>query len=70
MKFSISARHLAVAALPLLAITFSGVPVALAQSAPDPAQPWNWSDEFVRSQVNQVRAGRNLNPDSWPGGAP
>ena len=69
MKFSISARHAAVAALPLLAITFCGVPSALAQSTPDLTQPWNWSDEFVRSQVNQVRAGRNLNPDTWPGGA-
>ncbi|MCH7673064.1 MAG: polysaccharide deacetylase [Proteobacteria bacterium] len=73
MKFSISARHGAIAALSLLAIACSGLPATLAQptltSAPDPAQPWNWSEEFVRSQVNQVRAGRNLNPDSWPGGA-
>ena len=73
MKFSICAHRAAVAALPLLAIAFSGLPAVLAQStstsAPDPAQPWNWSDEFVRSQVNQVRAGRDLNPDSWPGGA-
>ena len=69
MKFSISSRHAAVAAPLLLAITFCGVPSALAQSTPDLTQPWNWSDEFVRSQVNQVRAGRNLNPDSWPGGA-
>ena len=73
MKFSISARHAAVTVLSLLVIACSGLPAALAQSAstsaPDPAQPWNWSDEYVRSQVNQVRAGRNLNPDSWPGGA-
>jgi len=69
MKFNISARRAAVAALPALAIAFCGLPAALAQSVPDPAQPWNWSEEFVRSQVNQVRAGRNLNPDSWPGGA-
>jgi len=66
MKFNISARRAAVAALPALAIAFCGLPAALAQSVPDPAQPWNWSDEFVRSQVNQVRAGRNLNPDTWP----
>ena len=32
-------------------------------------EPWNWSEEFVRSAVDQVRAGRDLNPDSWPGGA-
>lgn len=33
------------------------------------AEPWDWSDEFVRSAVNQVRAGRDLNPPIWPGGA-
>ena len=33
------------------------------------SEPWNWSEEYVVSQVNQVRAGRDLNPDSWPGGA-
>ncbi len=35
----------------------------------EPDEPWNWSEEFVRSAVDQVRAGRDLNPDSWPGGA-
>jgi peptidoglycan/xylan/chitin deacetylase (PgdA/CDA1 family) len=35
---------------------------------PDPT-PWDWSEETVRSAVNQVRAGRDLNPDEWPGGA-
>ena len=33
------------------------------------SEPWDWSEEFVRSAVNQVRAGRDLNPPSWPGGA-
>jgi hypothetical protein len=47
MKFNISARRAAVAALPALAIAFCGLPAALAQSVPDPAQPWNWSEEFV-----------------------
>ena len=41
---------------------------ALAQDQSTP-EPWNWSDEMVRSAVNQVRAGRDLNPPSWPGGA-
>jgi peptidoglycan-N-acetylglucosamine deacetylase len=31
--------------------------------------PWDWSEEYVRNAVNQVRAGRDLNPDTWPGGA-
>lgn len=38
-------------------------------SQENPEEPWNWSEETVRSAVNQVRAGRDLNPDSWPGGA-
>jgi len=42
------------------------LPSTLAQNT---SEPWNWSEEYVMSQVNQVRAGRDLNPDSWPGGA-
>ncbi|MGD2070946.1 MAG: polysaccharide deacetylase [Gemmatimonadota bacterium] len=38
---------------------------AVAQEIP----PWNWSDQVVLSAVNQVRAGRDLNPTEWPGGA-
>ena len=45
------------------------MPDAPAQATPDPSEPWNWSEEYVRSVVNQVRAGRDLNPESWPGGA-
>ena len=36
--------------------------------AADAAEPWNWSEEEVRAAVGQVRAGRDLNPDAWPGG--
>ncbi len=43
-------------------------PGALAQDGSTP-EPWDWSEEFVRSAVNQVRAGRDLNPPFWPGGA-
>ena len=42
------------------------LPSTLAQNT---SEPWNWAEEYVLSQVNQVRAGRDLNPDSWPGGA-
>lgn len=35
----------------------------------NPDTPWDWSDDYVHRAVNQVRAGRNLNPESWPGGA-
>ena len=37
-----------------------------AQTAPE---PWNWSDEEIARAVNKVRAGRDLNPASWPGNA-
>lgn len=42
--------------------------------APPPAEDdvipgWRWSDEDVMAAVNEIRAGRDLNPDSWPGGA-
>ena len=30
---------------------------------------WEWSDQEVFETVNQVRAGRSLQPESWPGGA-
>ena len=30
---------------------------------------WRWSDEQVLETVNAVRAGRSLQPESWPGGA-
>lgn len=43
--------------------------LTLAQDQPNPEEPWNWSEEYVFEQVNRVRAGRDLNPDSWPGGA-
>jgi peptidoglycan/xylan/chitin deacetylase (PgdA/CDA1 family) len=35
----------------------------------DPEAPWNWSEERVADAVNAVRAGRDLTPSTWPGGA-
>ena len=32
-------------------------------------QAWQWSVEKVKSAVNKVRAGKDLTPKSWPGGA-
>ena len=47
-------------ALPLL----TALPAA-AQETP----PWEWTDQEVFDAVNQVRAGRDLTPPTWPGGA-
>jgi len=50
-----------------LILTVGCLSAAFAQE--DEVEPWDWSEETVRSAVNQVRAGRDLNPSSWPGGA-
>ncbi len=45
---------------------------AISTASPLRAQdtpPWDWSDARVMEAVNQIRAGRDLNPDSWPDGA-
>jgi peptidoglycan/xylan/chitin deacetylase (PgdA/CDA1 family) len=31
--------------------------------------PWQWSEEKIGQAVGAVRAGRDLNPPEWPGGA-
>lgn len=42
----------------------------LAQAPAAPAKPgWKWTMDSVRTVVNAVRAGRSLQPASWPGGA-
>ncbi len=51
----------------LLALAFSAIPVVV--HAQDERPSTEWSDEEIETAVNRVRAGRDLNPDSWPGGA-
>ena len=41
----------------------------MSDHAIDPGEPWTWPEAEWRQRVNQVRAGRSLRPDSWPGGA-
>lgn len=58
----------------LLAILLAGLPALLpAQAQPVPvttAKPgWKWSMDSVNAVVNEVRAGRSLQPKSWPNGA-
>ncbi len=43
-------------------------PGSTLRGAPNP-EPWNWTEAQVRSAVEQVRAGRDLTPDTWPNGA-
>ena len=49
----------------LLALGYFSLP-AFAQ---DEDPPWEWSEERIEKAVNKVRAGRDLTPDNWPGGA-
>jgi len=43
---------------------------AKAQTAAPPRKPaWEWSEDSIRKVVGAVRAGRNLQPKQWPGGA-
>jgi len=35
----------------------------------EPVPAWEWSWEEIRDTVRQVRAGRDLTPPEWPGGA-
>jgi peptidoglycan/xylan/chitin deacetylase (PgdA/CDA1 family) len=58
----------------LSALLLAGAPAFLhAQAQPVPvtaAKPgWKWSMDSVNSVVNEVRAGRSLQPTAWPNGA-
>lgn len=56
-------------ALSLVLLSACQVSGQLNINSEDPDAPWDWSEDYVHSQVNKVRAGRDLNPESWPGGA-
>ena len=45
------------------------VNAAFGQEDKEAGEPWEWSMDKVRSMVNNVRAGKNLTPESWPGEA-
>ncbi len=50
-----------------LLLTLIGLAPLVAAQEDEP--PWRWSDERIAREVGKVRAGRDLNPDHWPGGA-
>lgn len=51
-----------------LSILLATVVLPATGLAQDDPPPWQWSEEKVFEEVNKVRAGRDLNPDGWPGG--
>jgi peptidoglycan/xylan/chitin deacetylase (PgdA/CDA1 family) len=56
----------------LIALTAVALLAGCNPMPPDGAEtetpPWDWTESQVRDGVNRVRAGRDLTPDSWPGG--
>ncbi|MFQ5742155.1 MAG: polysaccharide deacetylase [Acidobacteriota bacterium] len=62
-------RFCPIVALALLTAVACAPTAPSGEDATKTPPPWEWTDEEVRSAVNQVRAGRDLNPDTWPGGA-
>ena len=58
-------------AAPLAALALPALLLAQAQPVPQTtAKPgWQWSFDSARTVVHQVRAGRDLTPPRWPGGA-
>lgn len=52
-------------ALALLVLAQLAGPAPAAEERP----PWDWTDAEVFTAVEQVRAGRDLTPTHWPGGA-
>lgn len=52
----------------LIAVTLLAATVASAQT-PARRPAWEWSEDTIRKVVGAVRAGRDLQPKQWPGGA-
>jgi peptidoglycan-N-acetylglucosamine deacetylase len=63
--------------IPIVAAVFAAVSIASAasmfssgQQPPSTAPPsWTLTEDQIREVVNRVRAGRDLTPKAWPGGA-
>jgi len=56
-------------AYPALVVLALSVACAPQDRAADATPPWDWTEAEVRAAVDEVRAGRDLNPPEWPGGA-
>ena len=53
----------------LFLVVLVGLVLSLSGARAQDEQPSReWSDEKIEAVVNRVRAGRDLNPESWPGG--
>jgi peptidoglycan/xylan/chitin deacetylase (PgdA/CDA1 family) len=50
-------------------ILLAGAAAFYGQTQEQKEKPWDWDIKKVKSFVEQVRAGKDLTPQSWPGGA-
>jgi len=54
----------------LIAVAMSMIAIAPSSlPAQEETPSWEWTDEQIEAAVNKVRAGRDLTPTNWPGGA-
>ena len=53
----------------LIMIFLIGTWLIFGQTQKQEEKPWDWDLNKVRTMVEQVRAGQDLTPQSWPGGA-
>jgi peptidoglycan/xylan/chitin deacetylase (PgdA/CDA1 family) len=53
----------------LILILLAGTGSVFSQTQEPEEKPWDWGIKKVKSFVEQVRAGKDLTPQSWPGGA-
>lgn len=53
----------------LIWIVLVGTGSAFSRTQEREEKPWDWDIQKVKSFVEQVRAGKDLTPQSWPGGA-
>jgi peptidoglycan/xylan/chitin deacetylase (PgdA/CDA1 family) len=53
----------------MVAVLLVGTSVGAQQPPPEAAQPWTLTEARIREIVGRVRAGRDLSPKEWPGGA-
>ncbi|NNL84471.1 MAG: polysaccharide deacetylase [Myxococcales bacterium] len=52
----------------MASVVLSGVLLPGAATAQSEDPPWKWTAEQMRERIGRVRAGRDLTPESWPGG--
>lgn len=57
------------ASIPIGLLALMAILSSCARTPAQDEKPWEWSLEQVQAEVDRVRAGKDLTPDSWPDGA-